>query len=160
MLRMATTSPPLLAAIDTLCTNAKTPPWPEVLAALTKHFDCVVGTIHLLGKDGLLHLESQRGLPPPVIDKVQVIPIGKGMAGIAAERKEPVQVCNLQSDASGVVRPGAKLTQMEGSLAAPMLLGGTVKGVLGVAKPVPYEFTAAEQQLLLDVGTRLAKLVS
>jgi L-methionine (R)-S-oxide reductase len=157
---MAPTSPSLLAAIDTLCSRAAPPPWPDVVAALTKHFDCVVGTVHLMGTDGLLHLEAQRGLPPPVIDKVQVIPIGKGMAGIAAERKEPVQVCNLQTDTSGVVRQGAKLTQMEGSLAAPMLRDGKVAGVLGVAKPVPYEFTAAEQQLLLDVGAQLAKRLS
>jgi putative methionine-R-sulfoxide reductase with GAF domain len=88
---------------------------------------------------------------------VQVIPIGKGMAGIAAMRREPVQVCNLQSDASGVVRPGAKLTQMEGSLAAPMLDGDRLCGVFGIAKPVPYEFTPAEQQLLLAVGAAIAR---
>jgi L-methionine (R)-S-oxide reductase len=152
---MATTSTSFLAAIEPLLTGSP-PPWPALLEALTKHFDCAVGTIHLMQPDGLLHLAAQRGLPPPVLDKVGVIPVGKGMAGIAAERKQPVQVCNLQNDASGVVRPGAKLTQMEGSLAAPMLAGGKVKGVLGIAKPVPYEFTAAEQQLLLDIGARIA----
>lgn len=146
----------LLAALDTAFANQPYA-WPGFLAALVRHFDCAVGTIHLLGDDGQLHLAAQQGLPPPVLDKVKVIPIGKGMAGIAAERKQPVQVCNLQTDASGVVRPGAKMTQMEGSLAAPMLDGERLAGVLGVAKPVPYEFTAAEQQLLLEVGTAIAK---
>jgi signal transduction protein with GAF and PtsI domain len=124
---------------------------------VTRHFDCPVGTVHLLDpKDGMLHLAAQRGLPPPVLDKVAVIPIGKGMAGIAAERREPVQVCNLQKDQSGVVRPGAKLTQMEGSLAAPMLDGDRLYGVFGIAKPVAHDFSEAETRLLLDVGARLA----
>ena len=73
----------------------------------------------------------------------------------------PVPGVTLKSIAgrvsSGVVRPGAKLTQMEGSLAAPMLDGDRLHGVLGVAKPVAYDFTAAEQQLLLAIGTTIAR---
>jgi signal transduction protein with GAF and PtsI domain len=148
---------PLLAALENQLAAAPELPWQAVLDRVTKHFDCPVGTVHLLDpKDGMLHLAAQRGLPPPVLDKVAVIPIGKGMAGIAAERREPVQVCNLQKDQSGVVRPGAKLTQMEGSLAAPMLDGDRLCGVFGIAKPVAHDFTEAETRLLLSVGARLA----
>lgn len=147
---------PLLATVDSLLQQTPTP-WATLLERVLAHFDCVVGTVHLLGTDGVLHLEAQRGLPPPVLDKVQLVPIGKGMAGLAAERREPVQVCNLQSDTSGQARPGAKLTQMEGSLAAPMLAGGELAGVFGIAKPVPYEFTADEQQLLMDIGAAIAR---
>ncbi|MBL8755142.1 MAG: GAF domain-containing protein [Planctomycetes bacterium] len=147
------------ALVDALAPHlAGTPPhWLPILDLLLRHFDCVVGTVHLLGADGVMHLEAQRGLPPPVLAKVGTIPIGKGMAGIAAERKAPVQVCNLQTDASGVAKPDAKLTRMEGSIAVPMLDGDRLAGVLGVAKPVAYDFTADEQALLLDVGARLAK---
>ncbi|MBL9075955.1 MAG: GAF domain-containing protein [Planctomycetes bacterium] len=156
-----TASPhPLVLAVDTLLAQPAAAGWTALLDAVLRHFDCVVGTVHLLDrKDGLLHLAAQRGLPPPVLDKVAVIPIGKGMAGIAAERRAPVQVCNLQSDASGVVRPGAKLTQMEGSLAVPMLEGAALRGVLGIAKPVAYEFSAAETELLLAVAARAATRV-
>ena len=149
---------PLVTGVDTLFAPGTPAPWDPLLERLLHHFDCTVGTVHLLdATDGLLHLAAQRGLPPQVLDKVATIPIGKGMAGIAAERREPVQVCNLQTDASGVVRPNAKLTRMEGSLAAPMLCEGHLFGVLGVAKPVVYDFTPAETQLLLDIGTRVAR---
>jgi L-methionine (R)-S-oxide reductase len=149
----------LVRAVDDLFAATTTPPWDALVEHLMRHFDCAVGTVHLIERsDGHLHLKAQRGLPPQLLDKVTVIPIGKGMAGIAAERKAPVQVCNLQTDASGVVRPGAKVTKMEGSLAAPMLVRGELFGVLGIAKPVPYEFTAAETQLLMDVGARVAAL--
>ncbi len=147
----------LVSSVAQLLTAAA-PPWADLLAGVARHFDCPVATIHLLDtSDGMLHLCAQQGLPPPVLDKVKVIPIGKGMAGIAAERRQPVQVCNLQTDASGVVRPGAKMTQMEGSLAAPMLDGTHLRGVFGIAKPVAYEFSATEQQLLLTVGAAIAR---
>jgi signal transduction protein with GAF and PtsI domain len=146
--------------LDTLLAAGNEPPWDTVLARVLAWFDCPVGTVHILDPtSGLLELMVHRGLPPPVLDKVGRIPIGKGMAGIAAERRAPVQVCNLQHDASGVVRPGAKLTKMEGSLAAPMLDGQRLCGVFGIAKPVEYEFTASETELLLAVGSRIARLL-
>src|SRR5207253_2150142 len=112
-----------------------------VLAA----FDCPTGAIYFLDTaSGMLKLGAQRGIPEAVLPRVQLIPIGKGMAGLAAERREPVQVCNLQTDTSGVAKPAAKETRMEGSIAVPILLGEKLGGTLGIAKPVPYEFTAAE----------------
>jgi len=155
---MSSQNHPLVTGVDGLLSAPGDPPWERLIELLLRHFDCPVGTVHLLdGKDGLLHLAAQRGVPTVLLDKVATIPVGKGMAGIAAERRQPVQVCNLQTDTSGVVRPDAKLTRMEGSLAAPMLDGDRLFGVLGVAKPVAYDFTLAETQLLLDVGSRIAR---
>ena len=153
---MSMDSHPLLDSVAAML-GASPTPWDNVLEEVTRRFDCPVGTIHLLdATDGMLHLKAQRGLPPPVLDKVQVIPVGKGMAGIAAERKEPVQVCNLQTDDSGVARPGAKMTQMEGSVAVPILKEGEVRGTLGVAKPSAYDFSEQETDLLMAVGALLA----
>lgn len=149
---------PLLTAIDPILAASSPPAWDALLDRVLAHFACPVGTVHLLdAASGMLKIAAQRGLPPPVLDKVGVIPIGKGMAGIAAERREPVQVCNLQSDGSGVAKPGAKLTRMEGSIAVPMLDGERLAGVLGVAKPIEYEFTAEESALLSAIGTRIAQ---
>ena len=151
-------SHPLLTSVDQSLAATSPPAWDALLERILAHFACPVGTVHLLdGASGMLKLAAQRGLPPPVLDKVGVIPIGKGMAGIAAERREPVQVCNLQSDASGVAKPGAKLTRMEGSIAVPMLDGERLAGVLGVAKPVEYEFSAVETELLSAIGARIAQ---
>lgn len=114
------------------------------------------GTIHLLAEDGQLHLAASSGIPEVVLDRVRTVPIGKGMAGLAAERRKPVTICNIQTDTSGDVRPGAKLTGMEGAIAAPMITAdGTLGGVLGVANRAPRTFTAEEQQALLDFGREL-----
>jgi putative methionine-R-sulfoxide reductase with GAF domain len=106
----------------------------------------------------MLQLRARRGIPDIILDKVKSIPVGKGMAGIAAERKQPVQICNLQTDASGVAKPSAKETKMEGSITVPMLIEGELRGTLGVAKPVPYEFSEEESNLLMDAGALIAGL--
>lgn len=129
-----------------------------ILDRVLRHFGCAVGTIHRLDPEaGLLRLQAQRGIPEKLRTNVDCIPLGKGMAGLAAERRQPVQVCNLQTDASGVAQPAAKETRMEGSIAVPMLVAGAVRGVLGVAKPVAHEFSAAETALLQEVANTLGK---
>ena len=131
-----------------------------VLAKVLEAFQCPVGTIHSLDADsGMLKLRALSGIPPSILDKVRVIPIGKGMAGIAAERKQPVQVCNLQTDSSGVAKPGAKDTKMEGSISVPMLLQGNLRGTLGVAKPIPYEFSDEETATLMEAGALIASFL-
>lgn len=132
--------------------------WPQLLADILAAFDCATGTIHTLdGETQLLNLRAQVGIPDFLLPKMSVIPIGKGMAGIAAERRQPVEMCNLQTDESGVARPSAKETKVEGSLAAPMLLDGELHGVLGIAKPVPYDFTEAEISNLMKIGEELSR---
>jgi len=122
------------------------------------HFQCSAGTIHILEEpSGLLMLRASKGVPAIVLDRVRTVPIGKGMAGLAAERRQPVQVCNLQTDRSGATKPMARETSVEGAIAVPMLVGDRLSGVLGVAKPVTYEFEQAEISLLLEIGSLIAK---
>ncbi len=132
--------------------------WPQLLDDIILAFDCTTGTIHTLDPaTDLLMLKAQKGIPEFLMPKMVQIPIGKGMAGIAAERKKPVEMCNLQTDDSGVARPAAKETKVEGSIAVPMLLDGELYGVLGIAKPVPYDFTQEETEDLLKIGEEISK---
>jgi putative methionine-R-sulfoxide reductase with GAF domain len=134
--------------------------WQALLETIISAFDCTAGTIHTLDHtSNLLMLQSQKGIPDFLLPKMSSIPIGKGMAGIAAERKNPVEMCNLQTDDSGVARPAAKETKVEGSIAVPMLLEGKLYGTLGIAKPVPYDFTKAESDALLKIGEEIAKSI-
>lgn len=131
--------------------------WETVLSEIISHFDCTTGTIHFLDlNSSILKLKAQQGIPDFLLPKLSEIPIGKGMAGIAAERKEAVEMCNLQTDKSGVARPAAKETKVGGSLAAPMLLNGILYGTIGIAKPVPYNFTKKEVSSLLEIGTEMS----
>lgn len=124
----------------------------EALEAVIRHFRCDSGTIHATAADGHLHLRALVGqFPPPVLDAIRTIPFGKGLAGLAASRRSAVTVCNLQSDQSGDVRPGARATGMEGAITVPAIDTGTgeVVGVMGIACIAPRTYTDEESAHLL-----------
>lgn len=132
----------------------------QLLSDVIAAFDCSTGTIHTLNDEShLLELQAQQGIPDFLLPKMSIIPIGKGMAGIAAERRKPVEMCNLQTDDSGVARPAAKDTKVEGSIAAPMMLEGKLFGTLGIAKPVPYDFTPEENESLMQIGKEISRIL-
>ncbi len=129
----------------------------DALARILGGMNADTGTVHRLRADGLLHLEAYSGgIPDHLLPVIQRIPVGKGMAGLAAQRGEPVQTCNLQMDSSGDVRPGARSTGMRGSICVPMNHDGRLVGVLGVAVAREREFSAAETAWLVQVGAVLA----
>jgi putative methionine-R-sulfoxide reductase with GAF domain len=133
--------------------------WTEVLANILKDFECVTGTIHRTdAQTGLLVLTAHQGIPPFVLDKIHSIPFGKGIAGCAAERREAVQLCNLQIDATGVAKPAAKQTNVQGALAIPLINDeNKVVGVLGIGKMQPYEFSDEEISRINVVGKIIQK---
>jgi signal transduction protein with GAF and PtsI domain len=128
------------------------------LDAILAATETTCGTVHLVQADGAtLRLVAARQIPPPVLEKIRIIPIGKGMAGVAFESKQPVTTCNLQQDdAGGVIRQGARATGVQGALALPLLRGADAVGVLGVATREPRDFSRAEIDRLLAIGRALA----
>ena len=135
----------------------KEEPWEGALRWALASTGTVSGTLHLLAEDGDLALAAQVGVPPQVLPAIQRVPIGKGIAGQAAERRAPVSLCNLQTDDSGVAQPGARATGLSGSVAVPLFdAEDRVRGVLGVGHPTPHEFSAEEVELLLEAGRRIA----
>jgi len=127
------------------------------LSTIISHFKADTGTIHLLESDGVLHLKAaSKGIPPVVIDAVRLVPIGKGMAGLAAQRGEPVTVCNLQTDASGDVKPGARKTGMEGAIVVPIWSASKLAGTLGIANRAERTFSDDETEMLIECGRAIA----
>ena len=132
--------------------------WNDTLARILEEMSADSGTIHLLGDDGVLHLKAaSAGIPQVVLDTIRDVPVGKGMAGLAVERKQPVNACNIQTDASGDVRPGARATGLQGSVVVPLLCDDDAVGALGVATRRERTFTGEEEQLLLQIGRVLAR---
>jgi L-methionine (R)-S-oxide reductase len=124
----------------------------EILESTIRQLKAETGTIHLLGDDGVLHLKASSGIPDVVLNLVRTVPVGKGMAGLAVERRQPVTVCNLQTDTSGDVRPGAKKTGMEGAIVVPVMNGDRAVGAFGVANRDERTFTDEEISALMDAA--------
>ena len=136
---------------------ARAETYEDALASIVSHFGADSGTIHLLGDDGLLHLEAATpGLPEAVLATIRTIPVGKGMAGLAVERGRPVDACNIQTDDSGDVRPGARATGLAGAIVVPIFRSDRVIGALGIANRTERTFSVAEIEDLMDAGRALA----
>ena len=132
----------------------------NVLRETIQQFRSETGTIHILDADKpMLHLAAQIGLPPQLLEVVKTIPVGKGIAGQVAEQNKPVTICNLQTDSSGVAKPGAKQTGVGGALCVPIRDGDQLIGTLGVGTARPYEYTAGETRELEEIGRQVGEIL-
>ncbi len=106
------------------------------LESFLKQQGAVAGTVHLHLR-GRLELAAAVNIPLQVRQAVRRVPRGKGMAGLALERGEPVQTCNLQEPSSPDVEPGAVALPVRGG-------EGGVRAVVGLAFADERELGAEE----------------
>ena len=119
-------------------------------------FEALSCTFHRAIEDhSFLELIAQTGLPPHIAELAVRIPFGKGMAGICAERREPVTMCNLQTDDSGVARPAARDTKVEGAVVVPLLIDGEVAATIGIGKSSEYDYSEGELDALEQCAAAL-----
>lgn len=130
----------------------------EWLARVLAEFHCQTGTLHRADGE-FLDLVAHRGVPDFLLPKIGRIPFGKGIAGAAAERREPVELCNLQQDLGGVARPDARATKVSGSLAVPVFSpdGVRVLGTLGVGMEAPHDFSEPEKVRLAAIAAEVGR---
>jgi hypothetical protein len=94
----------------------------------------IAGTVHLVTAPDVLSLAAAVRIPEQVQQIVKTVPRGKGMAGLAFERDEPISTCNIKTDATGQVRPGARMVDARAGVALPVHdASGRVRAVVGVA---------------------------
>jgi hypothetical protein len=131
------------ASVPTLDANLE-----QWLRAYVQRNGGVAGTVHLRGNEAL-ELGAAVNIPPKVIEIVRMIPKGKGMAGLAWERDEPVHTCNLKTDSTGDVRPGAKAVDANAAVAIPIHdRHGALRGVVGIAYTGERDITEQELESL------------
>ena len=136
----------------------------EKLEAIVRDFGADTGALHVREGD-LLHLRAHVGLPPQVVAMVSRVPVGKGMAGLAVERDEPVSTCNIQTDTTGNVRPGARETGVNGAIVVPVRgPQGEVRGSIGIGVHRVHEYSADETERLIiaarPIGADLARVAT
>ena len=125
------------------------------LESLVTKLGGIAGTVHVQrGAD--LYLTAAHNIPPNVVAIVAHVPHGKGMAGVAQVRKQPVQTCNLQTDETGNIKPGAKAVNAQAAVALPVLDDkDAVRAVVGIAWSHEAEIGAAEEQAMMELAAAL-----
>ncbi|MDP0490366.1 MAG: GAF domain-containing protein [Verrucomicrobiota bacterium JB023] len=128
------------------------------LQAVLAEFDCQTGTLHRTVEGYSLDLIVAIGVPDHLLPVISHIPFGKGIAGAAAESREPVELCNLQKDLGGVAKEGARETKVSGSLAVPIFSadGAQVIGTLGIGMHQPHDFSQGEKDRLAEKAIEVA----
>jgi L-methionine (R)-S-oxide reductase len=132
----------------------------KILRDALAQFHSETGTVHVLDSEKqLLHLAAQIGLPPQMLEIVKTIPVGKGIAGQVVAQNKPVSICNLQTDSSGVAKPGAKQTGVGGALCVPIRHTDQIVGTLGIGTVRQYEYTEDETRTLEEIGRALGEFL-
>ncbi|QYX80188.1 GAF domain-containing protein [Streptomyces akebiae] len=137
-----------VALNETVLKNAR----PEVetwLAEFVERHGGLVGSVHLFepAQEGEIVLVAAHNLPAAVVNGAAVVVVGKGMAGVTAERREPIGISDLQTDTSGVARPPARASHAKGSLTLPVFAPDDptrLVAVVGLGFAEPREFTDEE----------------
>jgi L-methionine (R)-S-oxide reductase len=94
----------------------------------------VAGTVHEVRGEEMLELVAAFNIPEKVQQITAKIPKGKGMGGLAFEQNKPISTCNLQTDTTGAVRPGAKAVDAQAAVAFPVHdAEGRIRAVVGIA---------------------------
>jgi L-methionine (R)-S-oxide reductase len=133
----------------------------KILRETLQQFHSETGTIHVLDSEKqLLQLAAQIGLPPQILEVVKTIPVGKGIAGQVVAQNKPVTICNLQTDTSGVAKPGAKQTGVGGTLCVPIRNGETIIGTLGIGTIRQHQYTPEETSALEEMGRSLGGILN
>jgi putative methionine-R-sulfoxide reductase with GAF domain len=130
----------------------------SVLAELVQTLGFDSGTVHVMDATGSLALAAEHGIPAAVVARIRQVPVGKGLAGSAAQKREPVQVCNLQSAASAA-EPAAKQSGMQGAIALPLLADQQLVGVIGLGLKDAHTFGAVEIAQLGQLAAALASRI-
>ncbi|HLL69944.1 MAG TPA: GAF domain-containing protein [Pyrinomonadaceae bacterium] len=127
----------------------------EWLEAFIAEQGGIAGTVHVQrGED--LYLTAAHNIPPQVLAIVTHVPHGKGMAGVAQLKREPVQTCNLKTDETGNVKPGAKAVDAQAAIALPVLdAEGAVRAVVGIAWSKEGEIAPDEERTMMRLAAAL-----
>jgi L-methionine (R)-S-oxide reductase len=116
----------------------------------------IAGSVHRRSGPDELALVATVNIPEVVQNIVRRVPRGKGMAGLALERNAAISSCNIQSDTTGQVRPGARAVDAQAAVALPVQNpDGEVRAVVGIAFANERTLTDSELLALSEAAAEL-----
>lgn len=126
------------------------------LEQFLREHGAVAGTVHTLdvATDTLI-MQAAVNIPDKVRAVTSQIPRGKGMAGLALVREQPVSTCNLQDDKGADVRPGAKAVDAQAAVALPIRGASGVRAIVGLAFADEREFSSEQLDELTHAASSL-----
>ena len=125
-----------------------------ILDSSIRYTGATTGSFILMDDEGILKIVASRGLGANVGEEVS-LRLGEGITGWVAEHGKPLNVPDVRQDERYVMVK----EHIRSELAVPMVLNKKVVGVISVDSTRPENFTDADLQLLLVVGTPAAQIL-
>jgi anti-sigma regulatory factor (Ser/Thr protein kinase)/putative methionine-R-sulfoxide reductase with GAF domain len=131
----------------------------ELLQRVTEILGVDTAAVLLVEDDGrTLAARAAAGLEEEV-ERGFRLPIGHGFAGRVAFRREAVVIEDLEKTPNAVVNPLMHEKGVRSVLGVPLVVEGSVTGVLHVGSLTPREFQGSDAELLQLVADRVALAV-
>src|SRR3954463_12865044 len=128
----------------------------ELLERVTDILGADTAAVLLVEDDGrTLAARAARGLEEEV-ERGFRLPVGRGFAGRVAATRQPVVIPDLDHSPITVVNPLMREKRVRSLLGVPLIVEGTVIGVLHVGSLTQREFGEGDVQLLQLVADRVA----
>ena len=121
-------------------------------ALIKRHIDYeIFGVLLMEGEGSYLKHRFSIGYPLNLAENLR-IPIGQGITGVAAATAHPVRVSDTTTDPRYI----NAIDSVRSELAVPLMIQGSVIGVLDVQSRHTGYFTPEQQRILTLLATRLA----
>ncbi|HVH18819.1 MAG TPA: phosphoenolpyruvate--protein phosphotransferase [Myxococcota bacterium] len=131
----------------------------NVVELVAKRLDTDVCSVYLIEADlTRLTLSATIGLYREAVGHVQ-LPVGEGLVGLAAERREPVVVERAESHPRYKYFPETGEERFSSLMAAPLIVRGVTIGVLVVQTREPRQFDAHEISMFQTCAQLIAPVV-
>jgi phosphotransferase system enzyme I (PtsP) len=131
----------------------------NVVELVAKRLDTDVCSVYLIEADlTRLTLSATIGLYREAVGRVQ-LPVGEGLVGLAAERREPVVVERAESHPRYKYFPETGEERFSSLMAAPLIVRGVTIGVLVVQTREPRQFDAHEISMFQTCAQLIAPVV-
>jgi signal transduction histidine kinase len=131
----------------------------RLLSSTASFFQTDICSVRLLDpKSGMLVLEAS-GAPPEELDEQIDIAVGEGFIGWVAREKQPILINDISRDLRFADFPQAR-KNVSSALAAPIMVGGELMGVLTFASTQPRVFTSEDLQMLVTISNLAASIIA
>ena len=127
-----------------------------IVVVTAKVMDSNICSLMLLNEaSGELEIRATQSVSEAYLKKAP-IRLGEGVSGKAALENRPIDVLDVNEDASYVNKQVALKENLSSLLSTPMSVRGNVLGVINCYTSVPHEFTDEEKKILTTVANQAA----
>jgi phosphoenolpyruvate-protein phosphotransferase len=130
-----------------------------IVESIQQYMGLDVCSLYLADEHGDMALLASHGLAPAAVGKVR-IPAGKGLVGLVAQLRHPINIANPDQHPAFYGVKATKEDRFHSFFGVPLVRAGVVIGVLVAQSKDARTLTDEEAGVLVTLGSQLALVVS